>query len=84
MPHVLDRALFGFRQANEVPGEDGKLVFASAERDAVEVMFQTRESVLAVEPESARAPSARASSPGRAAVLFLEVDDLDAVETRTG
>ena len=69
----------GFRQANAVPGEDGRLVFASAERDAVEVMYQTRASVLAAEPEATRAERAR-DLAGHAAVLFLEVDDLDAVE----
>ena len=69
----------GFRQTNAVPGEDGRLVFASAELDAVEVMYQTRASVLAVEPEATRAERAR-DLAGRAAVLFLEVDDLDAVE----
>jgi len=69
----------GFRQANAVPGDDGRLVFASAERDAVEVMYQTRASVLAVEPEATRAERAREIA-GHAALLFLEVDDLDAVE----
>ena len=69
----------GFRQANAVPGEDGRLVFASAERDAVEVMYQTRASVLAAEPEATRAERTR-DLAGHAALLFLEVDDLDAVE----
>lgn len=69
----------GFRQTNAVPGEDGRLVFASAERDAVEVMYQTRASVLAVEPEATRAERTR-DLAGHAALLFLEVDDLDAVE----
>ncbi len=69
----------GFRQANAVPGEDGRLVFASAERDAVEVMYQTRASVLAVEPDATRVERAR-DLAGHAALLFLEVDDLDAVE----
>jgi catechol 2,3-dioxygenase-like lactoylglutathione lyase family enzyme len=69
----------GFRQANAVPGEDGGLVFASAERDAVEVMYQSRASVLAAEPEATRTERAR-DLAGHAAALFLEVDDLDAVE----
>jgi uncharacterized glyoxalase superfamily protein PhnB len=69
----------GFRRANAVPGEDGRLVFASAERDAVEVMYQTRASVLAAEPEATRAERTR-DLAGHAALLFLEVDDLDAVE----
>ena len=69
----------GFRQANAVPGEDGRLVFASAERDAVEVMYQSRASVLAVEPEATRAERER-DLAGHAIALFLEVDDLTAVE----
>ena len=69
----------GFRQANAVPGADGRLVFASAECDAVEVMYQSRASVLAAEPEAARAERTR-DLDGHAALLFLEVDDLDAVE----
>ena len=69
----------GFRQGNAVPGEDGRLVFASAERDAVEVMYQSRASVLAVEPEATRAERAR-DLAGHSIALFLEVDDLDAVE----
>lgn len=69
----------GFRQGNAVPSEDGRLVFASAERDAVEVMYQTRASVLAVEPEATRAERTR-DLAGHAVALFLEVDDLDAVE----
>lgn len=69
----------GFRQANAVPGEDGRLVFASAERDAVEVMYQSRASVLAAEPEATRPERAR-DLAGHAAALFLEVNDLDAVE----
>ena len=69
----------GFLQANAVRGEDGRLVFASAERDAVEVMYQSRASVLAAEPEATRTARAR-DLAGHAAALFLEVDDLDAVE----
>lgn len=69
----------GFGQANAVPGSDGRLVFASVERDAIEVMYQSRASVLAAEPEATRAERTR-DLAGRAALLFLEVDDLDAVE----
>jgi uncharacterized glyoxalase superfamily protein PhnB len=68
----------GFRQGNAVPGEDGRLVFASAERDAVEVMYQSRASVLAAEAEATHAVRTR-ELDGHAASLFLEVDDLDAV-----
>ena len=69
----------GFRQANAVPGEDGRLVFASAECDAVEVMYQSRASVLAAEPDATRPERAR-DLAGHSAVLFLEVDNLDVVE----
>lgn len=69
----------GFREVHAVPGEDGRLVFASAERDAVEVMYQSRASVLAAEPEATRAERTRELA-GNASALFVEVDDLDAVE----
>ena len=44
----------GFTVSNEVPGPDGRLVFASAERDGIEVMYQTRASVLAELPNAER------------------------------
>ena len=72
-------ARLGFRQANAVPGEDSRLVFASAECDAVEVMYQSRASVLAAEPEATR-PERAHDLAGHSALLFLEVDNLDAVE----
>src|SRR5690242_16337592 len=40
----------GFKIANQVPGPDGKLIFASAEKDGIEVMYQTRASVVADQP----------------------------------
>ena len=64
----------GFTAANAVPGPDGALVFASAERDGIEVMYQTRASVIAEQPEDAAALN------GHSVVLFITVDDLDAVE----
>jgi uncharacterized glyoxalase superfamily protein PhnB len=33
---------FGFTATNQVPGPDGKLVFASVEKDGIEIMYQTR------------------------------------------
>ena len=42
-------------------------------------MYQTRASVLAAEPEATRAERTR-DLAGHSALLFLEVDDLDAVE----
>ena len=65
---------FGFTKENEVPGPDGKLQFASVKKDGIEVMYQTRASVLAERPESA------ADLTGHSTVLFLHVDDIDAVE----
>lgn len=64
----------GFAVTNRVPGPDGALVFASAERDGVEVMYQTRASVLAELPEAER------ELAGHSVTLFVTVDDLDAVE----
>ena len=65
---------FGFTIENEVPGPDGKLVFASVKNDTIEVMYQTRASVADDEPRALEGPHAVG-----AAALFLEVDDLDAV-----
>lgn len=65
---------FGFARQNEVPGDDGALVFASVERDGIEVMYQTRASVVAESPGSA------ADLDGHSIVLFLVVDDIDATE----
>jgi uncharacterized glyoxalase superfamily protein PhnB len=63
-----------FTTTNQVPGPDGKLIFASVEKDGVEVMYQTRASVLAEQPEAAR------ELAGHSIVLFITVDDLDSVE----
>ena len=65
---------FGFTAANQVPGPDGKLIFASVEKDGVEVMYQTRASVLAEDPSQAK------ELAGHSITLFITVDDLDAVE----
>ena len=65
---------FGFTAANQVPGPDGKLVFASVEKDGIEIMYQTRASVLAERPDAASELS------GHSTVLFLTVENLDRVE----
>src|SRR5512135_1763115 len=65
---------FGFIAANQVPGPDGKLIFASVEKDGVEVMYQTRTSVLAEDPKAGQ------ELAGHSVALFITVDDLDAVE----
>ncbi len=72
LPFWVDR--LGFKSENQVPGPDGKLVFASVEREGIEVMYQTRASVLAEAPDTA------ADLAGHSVVLFITVADLDAVE----
>lgn len=67
----------GFAKENEVPGQDGKLVFASVKKGTVEIMYQTRASVVADSPSQA------AELDGRSAVLFITVPtiaDLDSAE----
>jgi uncharacterized glyoxalase superfamily protein PhnB len=64
----------GFKAENQVPGPDGKLIFASVEREGIEVMYQTRASVLAEAPDTA------ADLAGHSVVLFITVADVDAVE----
>ena len=65
---------FGFQVENQVPGSDGKLVFASVKQGDIEVMYQTRASVLADNPAAA------AELNGHSATLFITVSDLDAAE----
>ena len=43
----------GFRTKDEVPGDDGKLIFASLKKDGVELMYQTKASVMADSPTQA-------------------------------
>ena len=64
----------GFRKVHEVPGPDGAMVFASVERDEVEIMYQTRASVLADHPGVA------SELDGHSIVLFITVESLDDVE----
>jgi catechol 2,3-dioxygenase-like lactoylglutathione lyase family enzyme len=64
----------GFKPVNEVPGPDGKLIFASAVKEGVEVMYQTRASVIAERPDSA------AELKGHSAALYITVEDLDPFE----
>ena len=70
----------GFVKENEVPGPDGALVFASVKKDGIEIMYQTRASVIADDPSGAEELN------GRSAALFITVPamaDLDAIEERT-
>ena len=64
----------GFTVENQVPGPDGALVFASVKRGAIEVMYQTRASVVS------ETPSLAAELAGHSVTLFITVDDIDAVE----
>jgi uncharacterized glyoxalase superfamily protein PhnB len=64
----------GFAVENQVPGPDGHLVFASVKRDNVEIMYQTRASVLAERPD------ADADLRGHSTVLFIVVNNFDEAE----
>jgi uncharacterized glyoxalase superfamily protein PhnB len=65
---------FGFTVENQVPGPDGQLIFASVKKDGLEVMYQTRASVIAESPEAAK------ELDGHSVALFITVNDMDAVE----
>lgn len=64
----------GFVVSNEVTAGDGALVFASVEKDGIEIMLQTRASIIAERAEAA------SELDGHSIVLFIEVDDLDTIE----
>jgi uncharacterized glyoxalase superfamily protein PhnB len=64
----------GFTAENQVPGDGGKLVFASVKKGNIEVMYQTRASVIAEDPRAA------SELTGRSAILFIAVDDVDLAE----
>ncbi|HTI62089.1 MAG TPA: VOC family protein [Gemmatimonadaceae bacterium] len=67
----------GFSKENEVPGDDGRLVFASAKKGDVEIMYQTKASVIADDPTQAT------SLDGHSVALFITVPsvaDLDGAE----
>jgi uncharacterized glyoxalase superfamily protein PhnB len=69
----------GFTAENQVPGPDGKLIFASVKKGAVEIMYQTRASAVADNPTIATELN------GRSVGLFITVPtlaDLDAIEQR--
>jgi uncharacterized glyoxalase superfamily protein PhnB len=64
----------GFVVNNQVPAEDGKLIFASVEKGGIEIMYQTRASVISEDP------SAAGDLTGHSVALFITVADLDTVE----
>jgi uncharacterized glyoxalase superfamily protein PhnB len=64
----------GFVVENKVPGLDGKLIFASAKKGSVEVMYQSRASV------AADLPAVADDLHGHSIALFLAVENIDDVE----
>ena len=70
----------GFNKENEVPGPDGKLIFASVKKDGVEIMYQTRASAIADNP-------GYGDAQGSGVALFITVPtvaDVDAIERLVG
>jgi len=70
----------GFEQTNQVPGPDGKLVFAILQKDGIELMYQTRASVAEDSPDQ------KGELTGHSTALFFTVPsmaDLDALEAAT-
>lgn len=66
----------GFVVTTKVPTEDG-LGFVLLSNGAVEVMYQTQASIADDVPEFARTPLA-------GSLLFIQVDDLDAIDDALG
>jgi uncharacterized glyoxalase superfamily protein PhnB len=67
----------GFEQTSQVPGDDGKLVFTILQKDGVELMYQTKASVVA------ESPGQKGELTGHSVALFFtvpSVGDLDALE----
>lgn len=73
VPFWTDR--LGFTKTTEVPHED-RLGFVILERSGIEVMYQSHASVVADLP-------VLDSLPRGGSVLFIEVDDIDAIEAAT-
>jgi uncharacterized glyoxalase superfamily protein PhnB len=63
----------GFEVTNQVPGPDGKLVFASVQKAGIEIMYQTRASVISEQPGSA------GDLMGHSVALFITVGDLESI-----
>jgi uncharacterized glyoxalase superfamily protein PhnB len=70
LAYWVDR--LGFTKTTEVPHE-GHLGFVILERDGIQIMYQSVASVAADVPPLAK-------SPQRGTFMFLEVDDLNAIE----
>lgn len=74
------RDRLGFTTENEVPGDDGRLIFASVKSGSVEIMYQSKASVLADDASKA------AELQGHSTALFVQLNsmaDLDAAERAT-
>jgi len=65
---------FGFVAEHQIPGADGALFFASVKQGDIELMYQTRASVVAGDAAMAQ------ELVGHSTALFFTVPDLDAVE----
>jgi uncharacterized glyoxalase superfamily protein PhnB len=72
LPFWTDR--LGFEVTNHVPGPDGSMIFAILERDGIEVMYQSADSVLEDGTMS------EADIAGHSVGLFITVYSLDDVE----
>ncbi len=72
LPFWVDR--LGFAVTAELP-EGDRLGFVILQRDGVEIMYQTRESVRGDVPPFADTPTG-------GSFLFIQVDDLDDVDRR--
>ncbi len=70
LPFWVDR--LGFTKTAEVPHGD-RLGFVILEKNGLEIMYQTRDSIAADIPPVA-------GTPMTGSLLFIEVDDIDATE----
>jgi uncharacterized glyoxalase superfamily protein PhnB len=64
----------GFEVTNKVPDPEGKLIFASVQKGPIEIMYQTRASVISEQQGAA------GDLTGHSVALFITVDDLDKIE----
>ena len=63
----------GFTKTIEVP-DGNKIGFVAFQKGSIEVMYQTRASVVAEDPSAAK------DLAGHSVALFITVDDIDAAE----
>ncbi len=72
LPFWVDQ--LGFANVAEVPGPDGQPQFVLLVKDGIEVMYQTWAALEAEHPALAAGPR------GHSTTLFIEVDDIGAVD----